>query len=53
VLDGRVHLEEVRVLGRNPEWAAIEGVAAHTRVVRRATEVVEGQRVRTREEPGR
>jgi HlyD family secretion protein len=51
VVDGRVRLEAVRVVGRNPEWAAVEGLAAEARVIRRAAEVADGQRVRAREAP--
>jgi HlyD family secretion protein len=46
VRDLRAQLEEVRVLGRNPEWVAVDGLAAETAVVRRAAEVRPGQTVR-------
>lgn len=48
VRDGHARLEEVRVRGRNPEWAAVEGLAPGTLVVSRASEVSPGQGIRPR-----
>ncbi|MBI2528872.1 MAG: efflux RND transporter periplasmic adaptor subunit [Candidatus Rokubacteria bacterium] len=49
VQDGRAALADVRVRGRNPDWAAVEGLAAEARVIVRATEVTPGQTVRARD----
>ncbi len=53
VVNGRVRLADVRVLGRNPDWVAVDALPAGAPVIRRAAEVADGQRVRTREEPPR
>jgi HlyD family secretion protein len=44
--DGRVRLVPVRVLGRNPERAAVEGLPEGAAVIVRGADVAEGQRAR-------
>ena len=52
--DGRARLTEVRLIGRNPEWAAIDGIDPGAEVVLRGAEVNPGQAVRFRAaQPGR
>jgi HlyD family secretion protein len=49
VVDGRVVRQPVTVLGRNPQWVAISGLAADARVLRDTSAAKEGQRVRPAE----
>jgi HlyD family secretion protein len=49
VQDGRARAEEVRLRGRNPEWAAVDGIDPVAQVIVRAAGVTPGQAVRVRE----
>ncbi|MBM4195835.1 MAG: efflux RND transporter periplasmic adaptor subunit [Gammaproteobacteria bacterium] len=46
LIDGRVAPQPVSVLGRNPEWVAVDGLAADTEVLREARRGRPGQRAR-------
>jgi HlyD family secretion protein len=46
LVDGRLEPLDVTVLGRNPEWVAVEGVAADVQVLRIARSGRPGQRAR-------
>ena len=43
---GRLEWRPVSILGRNPEWVAIKGIDAETRVLREVRDGRPGQRVR-------
>ncbi|MCC7259102.1 MAG: efflux RND transporter periplasmic adaptor subunit [Gammaproteobacteria bacterium] len=43
---GRLEMRSVRVLGRNPEWIAVEGLDDKTRVLREVRAAAPGARVR-------
>lgn len=47
--NGQIGLRDVQVLGRSPEWFAVEGLDANTWVVVHATEVRPGSRARALE----
>jgi hypothetical protein len=54
VVDGRTVRQPVKVVGRNPEWVAVEGLAPDATVLRVVAGAREGQRVRPAPEgPGR
>lgn len=44
--DGRVERRPVTLVGRNPDWAALDGLAADTRLLRDARSAKAGDRVR-------
>jgi HlyD family secretion protein len=46
VVDGRTVRQPVKVVGRNPEWVAVEGLPADATVLRVIAGAREGQRVR-------
>lgn len=46
VEDGRVVRRPVTLLGRNPEWAAVDGITPDTEILRDVRAAREGQRVR-------
>lgn len=51
VVGGRTVRQPVKVVGRNPEWVAVDGLAADTTVLREIAGSREGQRVRAAAEP--
>jgi hypothetical protein len=46
VVDGRTVRQPVKIVGRNPEWVAVEGLATDVTVLREIAGAREGQRVR-------
>jgi multidrug efflux pump subunit AcrA (membrane-fusion protein) len=44
--DGQLTLRPVTILGRNPEWVAVEGVDAQAQVLREVRAAAPGDRIR-------